>query len=76
MPERCESPDEGEFVQPGDSLELRLYFDEERTYVVADAAGRTLGCVTVPLAAGVPADYPASLSDLEPCPPGTPKASE
>jgi hypothetical protein len=74
VPERCRSPDEGELVQPGESLDFKLYFDEDRTYAVGDAEGTTLGCLTVPLAAGVD-DYPDSLSDLEPCPTGTPKAS-
>ena len=71
----CRSPDKGERVHPGKSLDFEVYFDEDRTYVVADAEGRTLGCFTVPLADGT-SYYPDSLSDLEPCPPGTPKTSE
>jgi hypothetical protein len=70
----CRSPDEGELVQSRESFDLELYYDEARTYIVANAQGRTFGCVTVPLAAGV-GPYPDSLSDLRQCPPGTPKAS-
>jgi hypothetical protein len=70
--DECRSPDEGELVQPQESLDFKLYYDEDRTYIVANAQGRTFGCLTVPLAAGV-GPYPDSLSDLMPCPRGTPK---
>jgi hypothetical protein len=70
--DECRSPDEGELVQPQESFDFKLYYDEERTYIVANAQGRTFGCITVPLAAGV-GPYPDSLSDLMQCPRGTPK---
>ena len=70
----CQSPDEGELVQPGESLDLELYMDENRTYVVGDADGETLGCLFVPLADGT--DPPDSLSDVQPCPPGTPERAK
>jgi hypothetical protein len=41
----CRSPHRGELVQPGESLDFKLYFDEDRTYVVGDAEGKTLGCL-------------------------------
>ena len=72
--DECRSADRGELVQPGEFFEFKLYNDEDRTYLVADAQGRTLGCVTVPVANGVGA-YPDSLSELGPCPPGTTSAS-
>lgn len=71
--DECRSPDEGELVQPRESFDFKLYYDEDRTYIVANAHGRTFGCLTVPLAAGV-GPYPDSLSDLMRCPRGTPKA--
>jgi hypothetical protein len=70
----CRNPDKGELVQPGESLDFKLYLDEDRTYVVGDAEGKTLGCLAVPLADG--SDSPDSLSDLAPCPPGTPKTTQ
>jgi hypothetical protein len=70
----CRSPDEGELVQPGESLDFKLYMDEDRTFVVGDAEGVTLGCLVMPLADGT--DPPNSLSDLQPCPTGTPKSTE
>ena len=70
----CQNPDEGELVQPRESLDFELYFDEVRTYVVGDADGKTLGCLVVPLADG--SDPPDSLSDLGPCPTGTPQGME
>lgn len=70
----CRSPHRGELVQPGEFLDFKLYFDEDRTYVVGDAEGKTLGCFAAPLADG--SYSPDTLSDLEPCPPGTPKTSE
>jgi hypothetical protein len=73
LPEECKSPEEGEPVQEGESFDFKLYFDESRTYVVGDAQGKTLGCVSVPVADGT-SDYPDSLSDMTPCPPGTPNA--
>jgi hypothetical protein len=71
----CQSPGEANPVQPGQSLDFKLYFDESRTYVVSDAQGKTLGCVSVPVADGT-SHYPDSLSDLTPCPPDTPNALE
>jgi hypothetical protein len=71
--DECRIPDRGELVQPHESFDFKLYLYEERTYVVADAQGRTLGCVTVPIADGTP--YPDSLSDLMACPRGTPRTS-
>src|SRR5687767_5084730 len=68
----CQSPDEGELVQPQESFDFKLYHDEDRTYIVANAQGRTFGCLTVPLAAGV-GPYPDSLADLMACRRGTPK---
>ena len=62
----CRSPDKGELIQPGESLDLKLYLGEARTYVVGDAEGKTLGCLSVPAADGSP--VPDSLSDLTPCP--------
>ena len=70
----CRSPDEGDLVQPGESLDFELYFDEDRTYVIGDADGKTLGCLVVPLADG--SDPPDSLSDLQRCPTGTPEGTE
>jgi hypothetical protein len=70
----CRSPDEGQLVQPRESFDFKLYYDEDRTYIVANAQGGTFGCVTVPLAAGV-GPYPESLSDLIGCPRGMPKTS-
>lgn len=70
----CRSPDQGELVQPDGSFDFELYYDEDRTYIVANAQGTTFGCLTVPLAAGI-GPYPNSLSDLTQCPPGTPKTS-
>jgi hypothetical protein len=70
--DECWSPDDGRLVQPGESFDFKLYYDEDRTYVVANVQGRTFGCVTVPLAAGV-GPYPGSLSDLMGCPRGKPK---
>jgi hypothetical protein len=72
--DECRSPDAGELVQPRESFDFKLYYDEDRTYIVANVQGRTLGCVTAPVANGV-GPYPASLSDLTPCPRGTPKTS-
>jgi hypothetical protein len=69
--DECRTPERGELVQPHESFDFKLYLDEDRTYVVADAQGRTLGCVTVPIADGTP--YPDSLSDLMACPRGTPR---
>jgi hypothetical protein len=66
---KCRLPDEGELVRPQESFEFKLYYDEDRTYIVANAHGRTFGCLTMPLAAGV-GRYPDSLSDLMQCPPG------
>jgi hypothetical protein len=63
----CRSPDKGDLVEPGESFEFKVYFDESRTYVVSDTQGRTLGCVSVHIADGT-GGYPESLSDLEPCP--------
>ncbi len=70
--DECRSPDEGELVQPRESFDFKLYYDEDRTYVVANVQGETLGCITVPVANGV-GPYPESLSDLGSCPSGTPK---
>ena len=70
--DECRTPDRGELVQPHESFDFKLYLDEDRTYVVADAQGKTLGCVTVPVGNGV-GPYPDSLSHLTPCPQGTPK---
>jgi hypothetical protein len=72
--DECRTQDRGELVQPDESFDFKLYLDEDRTYLVADAQGRTLGCVTVPVANGV-GPYPDSLSDLVECPPGAPKTS-
>ena len=72
--DECQSSDGGELVEPRESFDFKLYYDEDRTYIVANAQGRTLGCVTVPVAAGV-GPYPHSLSDLMRCPRGTPKTS-
>ena len=69
----CRNADEGELVQPGESLDFQLYMDENRTYVVGNGDGATLGCLFVPLADGT--DPPNSLSDLQPCPTGTPKST-
>jgi hypothetical protein len=76
---RCEAPDcrslsDRELVRSGESLDFKLYYDEDRTYVVGDATGKTLGCLTVPLADGT-SYYPESLSDLEQCPQGTPTST-
>jgi hypothetical protein len=71
--DECQTPVTGELVQPRESFDFKLYLDEDRTYMVADAQGRTLGCVTVPIADGTP--YPGSLSDLMACPRGTPRTS-
>ena len=73
--EGCQSADEGELVQPGESFDFKVYFDESRTYVVGDAQRKTLGCVSVQVADGT-GGYPDSLSDLTPCPTGTPDALE
>jgi hypothetical protein len=70
--EDCQSPERGELVQPGDSFDFKVYFDESRTYVVGDAQRKTLGCVSVHVADGT-GGYPESLSDLGPCPMGTPQ---
>lgn len=69
----CRSPDEAELVQPGESFEFDIYADEERAYQVANAEGKTLGCVMVYVADGTP--NPHSLSDLTQCPRGTPETS-
>ena len=45
--DECRSPDEGELIQPRESFDFKLYYDEDRTYIVANAQGRTFGCVTV-----------------------------
>jgi hypothetical protein len=75
VPERCRRPENGELIEPGEALTFKVYFDERRTYVVGDAQGTTLGCVSVHVADGT-GGYPESLSDLEPCPAGTPRATE
>ena len=46
-PFACRSPDKGDLVQPRESFDFKLYYDEDRTYIVANAQGRTFGCVTV-----------------------------
>ena len=33
--DECRSPDGGELVQPRESFDLKLYYDEDRTYIVA-----------------------------------------
>jgi len=68
----CRSPDKGKRVQPGESFEFDIYADEKRAYVVANAEGTTFGCIKVFIADGV-SPVPESLSDLRPCPHGTPK---
>jgi len=69
----CRSPKKAEIVQPGQSFEFDIHADEERAYQVSNADGKTLGCVMVHIADGTP--NPDSLSDLTPCPPGTPQTS-
>jgi hypothetical protein len=59
--DECRTPDRGELVQPHESFDFKLYLDEDRTYVVADAQGKTLGCVTVPVASGV-GPYPVTFA--------------
>jgi hypothetical protein len=68
--DECRSPDKGELVEPRESFDFKLYYDEDRTYIVANVQGKTFGCVTVPVAAGV-GPYPDSLSDLMRCRRGT-----
>jgi len=70
----CRSAKKGDLVPPGESFKFEIYADEERAYVVANAEGKTLGCLTVHIADGR-GGYPQSLSDLTRCPRGTPKAS-
>jgi hypothetical protein len=71
--DECRTPDKGEFVQPRESFDFKLYYDEDRTYIAANVQGKTFGCVTVPVAAGR-GPYPDSLSDLVRCPRGTPES--
>jgi hypothetical protein len=66
----CRSPEKGKLVQPGESFEFDIYADEERAYVIASVDGKTFGCLKVYLADGRP--NPESISDMAPCPPGTP----
>jgi len=70
----CRSPKKAELLRPNESFEFDIRADEERAYVVADAEGTTLGCLTVHIADGR-GGYPESLSDLTPCPRGTPNAA-
>jgi hypothetical protein len=72
--DECRSPDQGDLVQTRESFDFKLYYDEDRTYIVADARGKTLGCITVPVAAGIP--FLDSLSEIDPCPQGTPEGTE
>jgi len=48
----CRSPRKAELLQPNESFEFDIRADEERAYVVADAEGTTLGCLTVHIADG------------------------
>ena len=50
--EGCQSAEKGELVRPGESIEFKVYFDESRSYVVGNAQGKTLGCVSVHVADG------------------------
>ena len=68
--DECRSSDDGELVQPRESFDFKLYYDEGRTYVVTNLRGKTFGCITVPVANGV-GPSPDSLSDLVRCPPRT-----
>jgi hypothetical protein len=70
----CRSPGEGRLVQLGKAFAFDIYADEERAYVVASAEGKTFGCIKVYVADGRGGD-PESLSDLTPCPRGTPETS-
>lgn len=65
--DECRSSDDGELVQPRESFDFKLYYDEDRTYIVTNVQEKTFGCVTVPVASGV-GPYPDSLSDLVRCP--------
>jgi hypothetical protein len=67
----CRSPEKGEVVQPGESFAFDIHADEERVYVVASTEGKTFGCIKVFIADGRP--NPELLSDVYPCPRGTPK---
>jgi len=40
--DECRSPDGGELVQPRESFDLKLYYDEDRTYIVASAHGKNV----------------------------------